>query len=549
MIRRESIEGLKARLDIVDVIGSYIELKRSGATYKARCPFHEEKTPSFVVTPSRQMYHCFGCGAGGDAIKFVMEIEKLSYPEAIEKLARQYNYTLHYDQTPQKTKPKILETISEFWRVQLEKTTHALAYLKSRGVYESMIEKFELGWAPDSAITLAFARSHFLAADELVAEGVAGRDELGRLYARFTQRLIFPIRSHTGELVGFGGRTLSNHPAKYINSPQSELFNKSRLLYGYHLAKESIFRHKEILVTEGYLDVIMLHQAGFTQAVATLGTALTKEHLPLLRRGEPRVIVAYDGDNAGVAAALKAALLLSEGGFEGGVVLFTGGKDPADMIHEGRSDEVRELLRHPRPFVRFVIEQMVASYDLNIPERREEALQELKKYLLTLSPIMQEEYRPMVARLLGIRPELLGRKGREVRMPARCGGDLGELSLIKTLLLRRHLLDHLVEFLHPDLFEHHRNLFEALWQERDDPALLALLADDAIATIDDEEVLRRHLAALMCAMEERRLARIRENESDFRRKSHGMRRLQERIRRLKAGELLPYVDTSEILKL
>lgn len=209
---------------------------------------------------------------------------------------------------------------------------------------------------------------------EAIEYGVAGIGEDGGAYARFIERLTFPIYTPNGKLVGFGGRTLSNHPAKYVNSPQTKYFNKSQLLYGYNLAKESIFKRHAIIITEGYLDVIMLHQAGFTHAVATLGTALTQEHIPFITRGDPEVIVAYDGDAAGVNAALKASMLLSTHGIRGGVVLFGGGMDPADMVQNGMSMELERLFHTPQPFIEFAIERIIKKYPLHDPLAKQSAL-------------------------------------------------------------------------------------------------------------------------------------------------------------------------------
>ncbi|MDP2894370.1 MAG: DNA primase, partial [Sulfurimonas sp.] len=273
MITQDSIEALKARLDIVDVIGSYVELRKAGANYKAPCPFHGEKTASFVVSPAKQIYHCFGCGAGGDSIKFVMEHEKLNYPEAIEKLASSYNFSLAYsDSKNSKPRSNFMEKINDWYQYLFTKNHEALSYIKDRGIYESSIEKFGVGYAPDSNATISYITSQLLNMNEALEMGVVGY-EGGRTYARFIERITFPIHSVNGTIIGFGGRTITGHQAKYINSPETPFFNKSRLLYAYHHAKQSIHKTKQIVITEGYLDVIMLHQAGFTNAVATLGTA------------------------------------------------------------------------------------------------------------------------------------------------------------------------------------------------------------------------------------------------------------------------------------
>jgi DNA primase len=264
-----------------------------------------------------------------------MEYEKLNYPEALEKLASSYNFSLAYsDSKNSKPRSGFMEKINEWYQYLLTKNPQALSYLKERGIYESSVEKFGIGYAPDSNTTINYIKSQLFNMNEAVEMGVIG-SEGGRSFARFIERITFPIHSANASIIGFGGRTITGHQAKYINSPETPFFNKSRLLYAYHHAKQSVHKTKEIVITEGYLDVIMLHQAGFTNAVATLGTALTVEHLPLLRKGEPKVIMAYDGDKAGRAAALKASRLLSAGGFSGGVVIFLDGMDPADMVKNG----------------------------------------------------------------------------------------------------------------------------------------------------------------------------------------------------------------------
>jgi len=416
MIESTSIESLRNSIDIVDVIGSYIELKKTGANFKANCPFHGEKTPSFVVSPSKQIYHCFGCGAGGDSIKFVMEIEKLSYPEAVEKLASMHNFTLQYTQGASEYDgaKRILEAIKQWYVKNLDYNEAARQYLRSRGVSGSSIEAFEIGYAGSSQSVISFLQNQHLPLPQAQEAGIIARGEKNELYARLVERIIFPIHSPNGSIAGFGGRTMGSHPAKYINSPQTKLFNKSRLLYGYHKAKERIYANKRVIVCEGYLDVIMLHQAGFGEAVATLGTALTAEHLPLLRRGEPRIILAYDGDKAGVAAALKAAQMLSVAGFDGGVVLFPGGQDPADMIAQDKSEEVSRLLRTAAPLIPFVIETIASSHTLANPREKEVAFGAIKHYLASLSPIMQDAYTQTAATHLGISASLFSR-GRYIK--------------------------------------------------------------------------------------------------------------------------------------
>ena len=445
MIDNQSIETLKQRLDIVDVVGHYVELKKSGSGFKCVCPFHDDTNPSMNVSPARQIYHCFSCGAGGDAIKFVMEYEKLTYPESIEKLATLYNFSLNYVQTDGKKREekKVLDNLNLYYQKSLDKMVEAKKYLVDRGIYESSIEKFEIGYAPPSQSTLNFLQDNGFTISDAKEVGVADINDSGRAYARFIERITFPIFSPSGKIVGFGGRTITGHPAKYVNSPQSKVFNKSRLLYGYHTARESIMKSGTIIVTEGYMDVIMLHQAGFTHAVATLGTALTNEHIPLIARGNPKVILSYDGDEAGIAAALKASKLLSTHNIEGGVVIFSGGLDPADMVHKGDIPRLQALFNSPIPFIEFCLEKTVKSYQIQNPLERQKALDEATMYLKTLPQTVASGYQGMLADMLGIkdaqvkvsthRPKQKDSKNTRFE-------DILELTIIKTLQEKPHTI-------------------------------------------------------------------------------------------------------------
>jgi len=543
MITQDSIEALKARLDIVDVVGSYLELKRAGVNFKAPCPFHDEKSPSFTVNPARQKYHCFGCGVGGDSINFVMEYEKLNYPEAIEKLAASVNFTLHYtDNTERKERSNLLDTLSGWYQKLLGDNHTASSYLSDRGVFASSIEKFGIGYAPSSPETLRFLEQHRLSVPEALEQGAIGKGDDGRLFARFIERITFPIHATSGAIVGFGGRTITGHQAKYVNSSQSAIFNKSRLLYAYHLARDSVYKHKEIIVTEGYLDVVMLHQAGFTHAVATLGTALTAEHLPTLRKGEPRVLVAYDGDKAGRTAALKASRLLSGGGFDGGVILFEGGLDPADMVRDGRIEELNALLHRPIPFIEFVITETIATYNLSDPRAKESAMHESIAYLKTLSPLMQEEYRAFVASRLGISPSQvrLSQPSTTTKPMNFSHHDIWELSLVKTLLERPNIIDSLLDFIDPSLLQYHGSELRAAINGEDDPRLGALLMDERIRVFEGDEGIRAELITFLTHHYNRELKKIAsENSVSFDQKSYLIRQMRDKIGRLKKGELVP----------
>ncbi len=552
MIDNASIETLKSTIDIVDVIGSYIELKKSGANFKACCPFHGEKTASFVVSPSKQIYHCFGCGVGGDSIKFVMEYEKLSYPEAIEKLASNYNFTLHYthSSSDHNDAKRVLENINKWYGANLLKEPKALNYLKERDISQDSIETFEIGYASSSPQVIAYLNSLSTPPATAIEAGVLASGDNG-IYARLVERVIFPIYSGSGSIVGFGGRTLGDHPAKYINSPQTKLFNKSQLLYGYHQAKEHIYKHKKIIITEGYIDVIMLHQGGFKEAVATLGTALTSEHLPLLRKGDPKVILAYDGDSAGVNAALKAATMLSSAGFDGGVVLFPDGQDPADMIANKKSAEVAELFRKSQPFVNFVLEKIINEYELSDPKAKEEAFVACKEYLFGLSEIMRDSYIPLASSMLGVAPSLFskGMARSEAREKlSRKVEDTSSQQILKTLLENPEYVDDVLDVVDPSMFGSYKAHFDALIKgEFENPLLRSILIDEGIQllTID---TLKKELRQNMIVFYEGTLKRVYKNDNiPYEKKKIIVRKIKSDILpKLRRGEFVAYEGISAL---
>lgn len=542
MIKQESIESLKNHLDIVDVISQYVELKKTGANFKACCPFHSEDTPSFVVSPAKQIYHCFGCQAGGDSIKFVMEYEKLSYPEAIEKLASMYNFSLNYDSnTTKKSDNKVLEDVNSFYQKQLLQNDFAKNYLKNRGVFDSYIQKFELGYTSSSNSTIEFLKHNHYNLNDAIEVGVISQGENG-LYSRFIDRLMFPIYSISSKLVGFGGRTLTNHGAKYVNSPQTKLFNKSKLLYGYHLAKEKIYKDKQIIVCEGYLDVIMLHQAGFSNAVATLGTALTKEHLPLLRRGEPKVILAYDGDNAGLNAAFKASVMLSQSGFDGGVVIFSNGFDPADMVKENKIQELNQFFSKPIFFVDFAIDHIISKYDISNLMQKQKVLIELNEYLASLSMLYQEEYKRYIAQKLNIKENLIKtsntkKRANDIELVKM---DIAELCIIKSILEEPKRLDIVLDKINSSMFEFHKNEFELLINDINSPLLNSIALNDKLELYDDERLNKELLLLLHKFYSNKLLLLSYDTNMDFKEKVNLIRKIKDNLYKLKQGELIKF---------
>ena len=405
MISKNSIENLKNVVDIADVVGSYIPLKKSGANFVCVCPFHNDKHPSMSISPSKGIYHCFSCKAGGDAIKFVMEYEKLGYVEAIEKLASIYNVALEYTSSKNelKTDKKILENLNLHYKTLLYKNPEALNYLKSRSITDAIIEKWELGWAAGSQNTLNLLQNENIEPKEALEVGAIKQNESG-YYASFINRITFPIYNHLGRLVGFGGRTISDNPAKYINSPQSQIFDKSKIFYGYDKAKSEIYRSHSIVICEGYMDCIMLHAAGINNAVAVLGTALTQKHIPLIQRGDIKVTLSFDSDDAGINAAFKSARLLMEHQIDGKVVLISGGKDPAELVASGKDMELRDMLSGGVELGEFYITQLVKNLNPKTPIEIAKSLKAIQEFSFGLNPIVADAYVPLVSTLLRIDP-------------------------------------------------------------------------------------------------------------------------------------------------
>ena len=509
MIDPKSIERLKAQTDIVDVVGHYLPLKKSGANFVCVCPFHDDKNPSMSVSPSRGIFHCFSCKAGGDAIKFVMDYEKLSYPEAVEKIAGLQNFTLNYVRggEPAKENKHILENANAFYRSLLYKTPAAVEYLYSRGITDELIDKFELGFAPESAQTIRLLQNDQIEPKEALEIGIVKQNENG-IYASFINRITFPIYTHAGRLVGFGGRTISGNPAKYVNSPQSAVFDKSTLFYGYHLAKREIFAKNQIIITEGYMDVIMLHKAGFNNVVAVLGTALTTKHLPLLKRGEISVILCFDGDDAGINAATKSALLLAQNEIDGSVVIIEGGADPADMVVAGKIEYLRQIFESGTEIGEFYIRHLASGFDLSRPVQKQKALETIQAFTASLKPVVANSYAPLVAKILKIAEGSFwltrgaNTQAAKERMQAyemqnlgknqRGRKDILEIRFLKTMIENPNFKKIVLENLKTEYFVRHRDIYEAVAQgaSADDPAVRELMFENYDAFKDEDEILK-----------------------------------------------------------
>ena len=542
MIEQNSIEQLKQIINIVDVVSNYIELRRAGANYVAHCPFHSEKTPSFVVSPAKGYFKCYGCGVGGDSITFLMQKENIEFYEAVEKLASMYNFTLSYTSTRQNKDSmleNLLDQICKYYQKQLNANPNILKYLDDRGISTQSIEKFSLGYSGESNDFIHFLNQNKMPFDKLLEIGMISKGNYG-YFAKFNARIMFPIFSTSNKIIGFGGRVLSGNLAKYINSSQSKIFNKSRILYGYNLAKESIFRDKKIIVTEGYIDVIMLSQAGFGNSVATLGTALTKEHIPLLSKGDVDVLLCYDGDSAGINAAFKAALLLAHK--SGGVVLFSDNKDPADMVLENKKEELLNLLNNPIPFIEFIINHIANKFDLKNPLQKEKALNEILDFYKTLSPILQDEYQLFIANRLKIAPYLLktNNKKTESTTLQHSKTQIVEEIIIKSIIQNPNLLDFCLEYVDCNAFEYRADEFECLIKgDRDNQILIGILLDETILALDGDGF-QNQLRLFIFTKYTQKINIIKSNKKTYEEKTRILREIQGKILLLKKGNLVRF---------
>ncbi|EFP2900259.1 DNA primase [Campylobacter jejuni] len=406
MITKESIENLSQRLNIVDIIENYIEVKKQGSSFVCICPFHADKNPSMHINPIKGFYHCFACKAGGDAFKFVMDYEKLSFADAVEKVASLSNFTLSYTKEKQENKKElksILPSLNAYFKDNLKHHKEVLTYLYQRALNDKDIAKFELGFAGASEDSIRLLQNQKIPLEDAMSVGALKKDENNEFYASFIWRITFPIYDHKDLLVGFGGRTLNpNVPAKYVNSPQNILFDKSRIFYAFNIAKENIAKKKEIIVCEGYMDAIAFHKAGFNNSVAVLGTALTEHHLPLIRRYDAKVILCFDNDEAGLKAATRSAFLLSTNKIDGKVAILQGGKDPAELVAKNESTKLHNILDEGIELGEFYIRRLISTHSIISALDKQKALETIQKFTFNLEPLVANSYTSLVSNLLKV---------------------------------------------------------------------------------------------------------------------------------------------------
>ncbi|MBI3366364.1 DNA primase [Candidatus Roizmanbacteria bacterium] len=409
------VEAIKQKLDIVDFVGSFTTLKKTGRNFKANCPFHQEKTPSFVVSPERQIWHCFGaCQEGGDVIKFLMKWENVTFFEALKELAEKTGVTLKkvgFEDTVWKKKEHLIvmnNLSAEFYEYILHQTKFgkkALEYLQSRDIKSQIAKKFQLGYAPNSWNSLTqFLKKKKYSEEEINETGLLVRSDRGGYYDRFRGRLIFPIKDPRGNIIGFSGRNIDakDTSAKYINTPETILYHKRETLFGLDVAKESIKKEKNVVIVEGEFDMIAPYQNGFSHFVAIKGSALTREQLMLLKRYTDKITLALDADAAGEEAIQRGIQDAEQLDFEVGVVMFDYAKDPDEAV---RKDEklFKKILGKPMPVYDFLIQMFQKKYPDDNPFNKKKIGDEIIPFIERIhNPIVQSHYLKKLAEFLNV---------------------------------------------------------------------------------------------------------------------------------------------------
>lgn len=397
----ELIEEVRTRNDIVEVISGYVRLQKKGSNYFGLCPFHNEKSPSFSVSPGKQMYYCFGCGAGGNVITFLMEYENQTFPEAVRTLAQRAGIALPEADDSKEARQadsrraKLLEINKEaakyfYYQLRTERGSVGMEYLRKRELSDETMNHFGLGYANKySNDLIQYLKSKGYSEDLIRDAGLCNVDEKHGMYDKFWNRVMFPIQDINHRVIGFGGRVMGDGKPKYLNSPETEIFDKSRNLYGLNFARTS--RKGNVILCEGYMDVIAMHQAGFTQAVASLGTAFTSGQASLLRRYANEILLSYDSDGAGVNAALRAIGILKEAGMTGRVINLEPYKDPDEFIKALGGEEFQKRLDHAENSFFFELRQLQKNYDLSDPEQKTAFHREIARRLCTFSEEVERE--------------------------------------------------------------------------------------------------------------------------------------------------------------
>lgn len=475
------IDTVRIHSDIVEVVSRHVQLKRKGKNYTGLCPFHHERTPSFTVAPDKQFFYCFGCGAGGNVFKFLMMKENIAFYEAVSMLAERAGVVLPSAENPaQREKERRLEGLRHlnslakdyFYHVLInhESAIEARQYLAARGLTREILERFQLGFAPPgwSSLIEHLGKKGYRPQDLLMA-GLIAESGTGRYYDRFRSRIMFPIWDAVGRVVGFGGRVLDGSLPKYLNTPETSYFSKGRLLYGLHLARQSIRETGYVLLMEGYMDVITAHQYGLKNAVASLGTALTADHVRLLMNYSRNVVIAFDADNAGVAATVRGLDILQEHGCQVRVVSVPDGKDPDEFLRTNGQQSWEDLVGQALPLIEYKLQHALSRGPNRTVADKLEVMRQVFPSLTGANNVEKEEGLKAVARVLNLSWETVA--GEFKRFQAKLGGKRSNADNIANSM---HNILHKVERLDA------RGKAEAIILRLilDDPSLGVMILDE-----------------------------------------------------------------------
>jgi DNA primase len=557
LFTKDSIERVREAVDMVALVGAKSDLRRVGSRWLGLCPFHDERTASFSVDPERKLYHCFGCGEGGDAIGFVQATEALDFPEAVEALAERFNVRVEREEDDPRAEErrrrrerlmKLLDRTARFYATYLwdsEEAARARAYLEQRGLAEEVLREFRVGYAPSGwdRVIVGAQRDGFGPAD-LVAAGVAQRGRDGGLYDRFRGRIMFPLADARGRVLGFGARAMADgRGPKYLNTSENEVYHKGRQLFGIDQARASAAKSGRIVVVEGYTDVLALHQAGIRESVAIMGTALTPEQMAELARAAPLVVLALDADRSGQEAMLRAARAAQERGVELRAVEMPEGSDPAEIVVRDGAEAFAKRLAGALAMIQFQVRRVLADADLDTPAGRDQAFEEARSLIAATpegSAMRQELIRQIADRLdvstsyvsdalTGVRAGG-GRRSAVAAAPDRrepvlpAGASAGEVAfraereflarcLASTELGRRYLSQPTDEQLSSDatrrarahLLQHFDDPIADL--PEDEPALAALVTDVALSAQEQPPTPEAVLQMSILQLEKRRIER------------------------------------------
>ena len=463
-IPREFIDDLLTRADVVEVINARVPLKKKGREYTACCPFHNEKTPSFTVSPSKQFYHCFGCGVHGSAISFLMEYEHLDFVEAVESLADSMGVVVPREKgskgpsEAQRQRSKdlytLLEDASDYYQLQLKNSTPAIDYLKNRELSGEICKRFNLGYslAGWDHILKHFAQSpssNNYSTQQLIDSGLVIKKDDGKTYDRYRDRIMFPIRNRKGQVIGFGGRVLGDDLPKYINSPETTVFHKGRELYGFYEARKNTQKLERIVVVEGYMDVIALAQFGISYAVATLGTATTQEHIKQLFRAVPEIIFCFDGDRAGREAAWRAlenAMPVMQDGKEIRFLFLPDGEDPDTQVRKIGKEAFEENYQKASSLNGYFVENLHERFNITSDEGKARFIEEASK-LLQLMPdtLIKDQLITRLAKQTSIDEKVL--KNRKLSTPVQSFSSVVNFSKVKNREVRHTPIRYAISLL------------------------------------------------------------------------------------------------------